>query len=215
MGLLLLDDEFLTQSIIPGLQLLADGLRYAEALNSSPWEFAVGVRELRAAGCTDNDLRFLVVQGYVECAVEVPGQKRRRFGKQKNHLLNGNTCLVLTSLGMDLVVEVGAGSRNGAYQGKRADAALHPRFMRRVLWAGTKVVKKFRQPAESQETILLAFEELYWDHEMDDPLSPSPDIDAKQRLRQTIANLNRHQINPLIHFFGNGTGEKVGWEWKV
>jgi hypothetical protein len=95
------------------------------------------------------------------------------------------------------------------------DAALHPRFRRRVLWAGPKVVKEFRQPAESQETILLAFEELYWDHEMDDPLSPSPDIDAKQRLRQTIANLNRHQINPLIHFFGNGTGEKVGWEWKV
>ena len=30
----------------------------------------------------------------------------------------------------------------------------------------------------------------------------------------TIQNLNRHQLRPLIRFFGDGTGRRACWEWR-
>ena len=73
-------------------------------------------------------------------------------------------------------------------------------------------VKRFRWTAANQETILAAFEEEGWPHRIDDPLPPQPDQDSKRRLSDTIKCLNRKQINQLIHFHGDGTGEGVIWE---
>jgi hypothetical protein len=84
----------------------------------------------------------------------------------------------------------------------------------RVLWAGALVVKRFGQPARSQELILQALEEQGWPYAVDDPLPPKSRCNPKQRLHDTIQNLNRNQQHALIHFFGDGSGQRVGWEWR-
>ena len=84
---------------------------------------------------------------------------------------------------------------------------------RRELRVDGALVKRFRQPAPNQETILSVFEELGWPARIDDPLPPKPEIDAKTRLLTTLKSLNRHQHRPLIRFRGDGTGTGVLWQW--
>jgi hypothetical protein len=82
----------------------------------------------------------------------------------------------------------------------------------RELHFGARLVKRFHEPADNQETILAAFEEEGWPLRIDDPLSPTPAISAKRRLRDAIKNLNRHQIHRLIRFRGDGRGQGILWE---
>jgi hypothetical protein len=79
------------------------------------------------------------------------------------------------------------------------------------LWVGKLLVKRFRQPAADQEAVLAAFQEEGWPPFIDDPLSPRPGQDAKQRLRKTIENMNRRHKVKIIRFGGGGTGQTVGW----
>jgi hypothetical protein len=82
---------------------------------------------------------------------------------------------------------------------------------RRELRLGRAVVKRFRQPAPSQEKILDAFEEEGWPPRIDDPLPPLPGQEAKKRLQTTINNLNRGQGAARICFGGGGDGQSVCW----
>jgi hypothetical protein len=75
------------------------------------------------------------------------------------------------------------------------------------------LVKQFKLPSPNQEMILMALEEEHWPVRIDDPLPPSKKLDAKQRLHDTIKNLNRNQKQRLIRFMGDGTGQGVRWEW--
>ena len=79
------------------------------------------------------------------------------------------------------------------------------------------IVKQFKHEAPNQELLLVSFEELNWEQRIDDPLPRHPGKDPKQRLHDTIKKLNRGQFNPLIRFFGDGTGRGVCWEprWSV
>jgi hypothetical protein len=74
------------------------------------------------------------------------------------------------------------------------------------------LVKRFRQTAKNQVLICRAFQEQNWPHRIDDPLPPTEGIDSRRRLNDTIKSLNRHQINRLIHFMGDGTGTGICWE---
>lgn len=81
---------------------------------------------------------------------------------------------------------------------------------RRVLRVGPLIVKRFVQAAENQSLVLAAFQETDWQTaSIPDPLPYSREIDAKDRLHDTIKNLNRHQKTPLVSFRGDGTGEAV------
>ena len=71
------------------------------------------------------------------------------------------------------------------------------------------VVKRFRWPAENLEQVLDAFEEEGWPSHIDDPLRPDPKICPKRRLHDTLKCLNRKQINEVIKFRGDGTGQGV------
>lgn len=82
----------------------------------------------------------------------------------------------------------------------------------RTLRMNHRIVKRFKWRAANQEAILSAFEEEGWPRRIDDPLSPLEDQDPKRRLSDTIKGLNKKQINPLIRFRGDGTGEGVIWE---
>ncbi len=57
-----------------------------------------------------------------------------------------------------------------------------------------------------------AFQEDGWPARIDDPLPPTPETDPKRRLSDAIKCLNRKQLNPLLRFSGDGTGEGVLWD---
>jgi hypothetical protein len=73
------------------------------------------------------------------------------------------------------------------------------------------LVKRFRQCAPNQQTILAVFQEEGWPSFIDDPLPGGADQVPRERLRQTIHNLNRAHQNKLIHFSADGSGQRVLW----
>jgi hypothetical protein len=83
---------------------------------------------------------------------------------------------------------------------------------KRELWLDDLLIKAFKQPAPTQELILVAFEEEGWPPWIDDPLIPERGKDAKHRLHAAIRNLNRARIPKLIHFAGGGNGQSIAWE---
>jgi hypothetical protein len=83
----------------------------------------------------------------------------------------------------------------------------------RVFWWGRHVLKCFRQPSPNQELVLSAAEELQWTSWFDDPLPKRAGKSPKIRLHDTIKDLNRRQAPHLIHFKGDGTGSRIGWEY--
>jgi hypothetical protein len=83
--------------------------------------------------------------------------------------------------------------------------------VRQELRLGELVVKQFKVPAANQERVLAAFQEEGWPRRIDDPLPPSPDLDPKRRLHETISSLNRNLLRPWIRFHGDGTGQGVRW----
>ncbi len=83
---------------------------------------------------------------------------------------------------------------------------------RRLLRFNGVSVKEFKWTAHNQEAVLSAFQEENWPARIDDPLPPHAEQDSKRRLSDTIKCLNRKQMNPILHFRGDGTGEGVVWE---
>jgi hypothetical protein len=84
----------------------------------------------------------------------------------------------------------------------------------RIFHWGAHLLKWFRQPAENQELVLCAEEELDWPKWMDDPLPRKNGKNSKIRVHNTIKDLNRHQqIADMVHFQGDGTGTRIGWQY--
>ena len=193
----------------------------------SPWEFAVEIESLIAEGLTTSDLRWLLRKGYVEHAQEVtrPRDKTRRFQSCCNLAFAPRTCFVLTEAGLRLAAEEGPeppfppdeppplrGRENPRGHAHRPACVPMWDRDRRVLHMDGCVVKQFKVPSPSQETVLAAFEEEGWPSVIDDPLPPQPEQDAKHRLRNTIQKLNANQKHPLLHFHGDGSGQRILWE---
>jgi hypothetical protein len=84
----------------------------------------------------------------------------------------------------------------------------------RELRVGELVVKRFRQPAWNQVTVLASFQELRWPRRIDDPLTGNSGIEPKRRLRDTIFALNRsHATAKVLAFEADGTGTGIIWKW--
>ncbi|HUG70809.1 MAG TPA: hypothetical protein VMM76_23875 [Pirellulaceae bacterium] len=204
---------------------LQDGVRellkaYELALDAdrNQWDFAVELKVLRRFGLTESNFRWLVCKGIVEQAIEVTAKEdhERRFRPSNNLRFNKRTCFVLTRefaqniIGKDAMA---IALRLGPHACD--DVQLVPRWDgdRHELYLVDFLVKRFRWRAKNQETVLTAFGEERWPPEgVYDPLPPHADQDPKQRLRDTIKCLNRNQEHRLIHFRGDGTGERVIWE---
>jgi hypothetical protein len=213
----------------PGLQrvigLLANAESCAQGTESSPWEFAVELEVLIAEGLTANDVRWLVKMGYVEHAYELTRshETTRRFRSCCNLGFGKRTCFILTASGAMLA----ASHKQYAppktqlspaipFTGGDADSAQGlPSWDsdRRILRMENRVVKQFKVPSPSQEAILAAFEEEGWPSAIDDPLPPQPEQDSKRRLRNTIQSLNANQKNPILRFRGDGSGQRIIWEF--
>lgn len=82
------------------------------------------------------------------------------------------------------------------------------------LWVGRYLVKKFLQEAANQRAVLTAFQEDNWQRRIDDPIPPSPGLEPKRRLRETVDALNAyHKMTGLIRFGTDGTGKGVIWRF--
>lgn len=207
------------------LELLLQANNYATCINVDLWEFAVDILQFRRLGLSENDIRLLVRMRLVDHALEtLPTDKgMRQFKSATCSCFTEQTCFILTPLGVlaakDSNSSQGEASsanipRVDSVRCTRSDNALVPEWdaeCRVLSWEG-KIVKQFKWLAANQELVLNAFQEECWPKRILDPLSPQPSQVMKRRLSDTIKCLNRSQINPLIRFRGDGTGEGVFWE---
>ncbi len=215
--------EELAPCMQPGLDILTEAFHCAQELQRDVWDFAVEIRWLRDAGLRDSSLRWLLCKGYAEHAVETTQAHapRRTFRRSRSLAFCDQTCVVLTEAGAAFAGPSTSFSRPLGGPGQILVPALRPvswpeiprwdEDCHELRW-GAKLVKRFKEPALNQELILAAFEEDGWPRHLDDPLPNDDDIDPKQRLHDTIKRLNRHQVNRLILFRGNGSGTGVVWE---
>ncbi len=81
---------------------LLEARQYAEELGRSPWDFAVEIDALRAAGATNSALRWLVCSGHVEHGRETTllGDVARTFRRSQGLRFTDKTCFVLTEAGI-------------------------------------------------------------------------------------------------------------------
>jgi hypothetical protein len=175
------------------LSLLRDAHETAARLHRDPWYFAVEIHALKEAGVTHNDLRSPVCQRLTEHWLERTrrGAPHRTFGPPRSFRLHIDSCFAISAAGLRVAQSVTAPARPSW------DAA------RRELRLGSLVVKRFRQPACNQETILAAFEEDGWPPRIDNPLPGNGDTEAVDRLHEAVKKLNRSPFR-LVRFLSDG-----------
>jgi hypothetical protein len=85
--------------------------------------------------------------------------------------------------------------------------ACRPRWDtdRRELYLGATLLKRYRQRAERQCTVLESFEELGWPPRIDDPL-------PALTLADTVTALNEALQHTPLRFRRDGTGKGIIWE---
>lgn len=216
--------------------LLFQAYRYAQDAHIDQWQFSLTADQLSPA--TVSDLRWLIARRYARHSEEITTTEdsERRFRPLSSLMLPRNACLILSDEGADFLgkftdhvrISVKPCSLSEAgpavpladsMDGNSATASTSlkvPAWNKdlRELRFGTVLVKIFRVPASNQELILSAFEEEGWPSHIDDPL-PETGSDPIRRLQSTIKSLNRHQLSPLISFYGNGHGRTVCWRVAV
>jgi hypothetical protein len=210
--------EVVIQQTHEAMNLLLEARAYSQSLQRNVWDFAVESHRLSGLSC--NHLRWLLCQGFVEHAAEVTSvvNDARTFRRLGPLELTKNTCFILTDTGVlyarPLLTESKVLLSGACLTPSDHIGADIPHWDRdaRQLRLGTCVVKQFRVPASNQELVLAAFEVGHWPIRLDDPFSPIPGQDSKRRLHETIDRLNRNQIQRLICFRGDGTGQGVRWE---
>jgi hypothetical protein len=203
------------------LTLLLEGSAYASDLGISPWEFSIDVATLLAAGCTPNTLRWLTLTGLAEYKVLHCGTTSTMCSQEagRENPVPAGICFILTPLGIATAqglspnqVPCGVGNEGGSIRG----GAEVPRWdsCQGELWFRSRLVKRFRNAASNQRALLDAFQQSNWPERLRDPL-PRPaagSVNLKQRLHDTIKNLNRGHAAHTLHFYGAEAGRAVGWK---
>jgi|HubBroStandDraft_6_1064221.scaffolds.fasta_scaffold483610_2 hypothetical protein len=215
-------EAIIAERFRPGLEALVAAFNYAQDSQTDRWQFAIGLAELRESGATLTDLRWLVLRGFAEHALEttIPGDAERSFRKLTPIAFPGAACFVLSHAGASHLKEALYCSETTAAEVANvtdpiaACNRITPEWdaLRRELRYEGKVIKRYRVPAHNQELILAAFQESGWPECIDDPMRPSVGQDSKERLLATIKSLNRNQRTHLIRFHGNGNGQQVYWQ---
>lgn len=212
------------------LAALSEAYDYALDLDTTPWDFALELSNLRRQNVTNSDLRWLTGRGYVEHGVEVTvtGDAERTFQHASGLTFSRRTCFVLTPSGAVWLREL---SRTGGPENMPAKlpavtdkpavpplsiaAPPSPKWdrNRQELRVGSLVLRQFKIPSADEETILAAFEETAWCGHIDDPLPAETAPNPKWRLQQTIDALNRQQRPALIRFSADNASLGVQWEY--
>jgi hypothetical protein len=206
---------------VAALALLRRAWDQAHARQVKLWQCAVSVGQFWAAGVRTDVLRELLEGRYVEHRREGMGRRRgpRVFEPGRPSRIGGRSCFVLTRKGVDVVRWLILGARSGPgvlLGGTEAGCAGPvPTWVeedRALLWQG-KAVKQFgKQPAGNQVLVLQAWQETNFANPLLDPLPRSKGVRPKSRFHDVLKGLNRNQVNPLLRFRGDGTGQRALWE---
>jgi hypothetical protein len=186
---------------------------------------AVPYARLRARSVSDANLLWMMYHAHVEHLL--PARSKARGGAALRPAatlhFGRSSSFSLTDPGAEFADEFLADVLAPGEEGAFARAwerlllgTLAPSYDRgdRLFSWGRHVLKCFRQPAGNQELVLSAAEEQAWPRWFDDPLPRREATNPKLLLRNTIKDLNRGQSVSLIHFIGDGTGTRVGWEHR-
>jgi hypothetical protein len=205
-----------SKAIREGMLQLLEALELARDSQCSAWEFAVEIPSFQHMGIHSSQLRWLIRKFLIDHARETTarGMESRTFEPTNGLSFASTSCFVLTELGEEMARELrGDALVPVRVQPDRKDATGRPTWdadLRELRFQG-QVVKRYKVPSPNQQIVLQTFDEESWPCRVDDPLMPHEDIDPKRRLHDTIKSLNRHQIAPLLRFYGDGTGEGVLW----
>jgi hypothetical protein len=184
---------------------------------------AVPLPLLSRYGLQDPHFLWMLYQGHADhyrTAAGAPGPKARPV---QTLVLGPTSALALTEVGWEFV-----GYLLGELWGHACDGEptptrdglllgrLVPRYEQhdRLFCWGRHVLKHFLQPAGNQQVVLCAAEEQSWPGWFDDPLPKVSSKNPKVRLHDTIKDLNRRQMVQVIRFKGDGTGTRIGWEYR-
>lgn len=83
---------------------------------------------------------------------------------------------------------------------------------RRELRLGDVLVKKLDGRARHQLLVLAVFQEEGWPERIDDPIPGNGHRQPARRLRKVVGRLNRCQLQPLLRFRCDGSGQGLTWE---
>lgn len=195
--------------IARALDMLWQAHRYAMDAGMNSWDFAIEINEFRRADVCNSELRWILSQGYAAHASETSsGAEKRQFHCESSMSLNETSCFIIAQAGLALVE-----SWNAA-DGRRSSNIERPAWdaLRRELWVGGRMVKRYRRPALNQQKILDAFQAAHWPTHLVDPLPLRAAHCPKRRLHDAIKCLNRCQLIAAIRFSGDGSGRGVLWE---
>lgn len=203
--------------LLGALRILQDARACALDLQTSPWAFAIRLDSLLDAGLTMNDLNWLQGKGFIVHAQDLtrPSSSNRTFKHDPTAAFVRRTCFVLTDDGAAYIARLtddpspeSIGALDQAVDLVGGGVSLKPCWdkSRSELRLRSLLIKRFRVPAPNQERVLDAFQEEGWPSRIDDPLPPSGNRPAKQRLRETVASLNRHQSTACLEFESDGKG---------
>ena len=196
----------------------------AEDSELSPSEHPVAWKSLQAEGVGEPILRWMIYQAHVEHLrlTSLRALGSLRFESVSTLCLLHDSHFALTQRGEEFADHFLAhviASREISCEhdwGQLLLGRLVPEYdpsTRMFSW-GWHVLKHFRQPSHNQEVILCTADELDWIPWFDSPLPLRSDRNPKTCLNYSIKALNRHQSPYLIHFQGDGTGTRIGWELR-
>lgn len=207
-----------------GLGELLQAADYAQESNAEIWLFALPILELKAAGLTTPDLRWLLYKGYVEAVQGTANRPRpvRLPPQTSAACFPEDARFVLTAAGIAFARQARSRrdrqeppqERGAAAHETGGEAVAIPNYdsnCRELTYRG-RLVKRLPQTATLQHPILLAFQEQGWAHYTDDPLPPDPNRDSKERLHDAVQRLNSNQIHNLLRFHVVGGGTSITWE---
>ena len=205
-----------SEECVSGLTILLHAYVYARDANRNLLDFAVEIDELRRVGLSNSYFRWLTCKGYVQHGRDLTkdGEIHREISIENNLVFSENSCFVLTPKGVRYARDVSSTPADLSEMRIPSSTQQIPTWdaeRRQLLYAG-RLIKEFRSNSPNQESVLVAFQEEGWPPRIYDPLPPQPDLEPKERLRNTIKSLNRKQKTRLIRFMGDGTGEAILWD---
>jgi hypothetical protein len=192
----------------------------------SPSEKPIPLTTFRRWDIDDDVLLWMLFHDHVDHfkPTSYPnGQGSTSLKRADSLILTDESCFALNAKGADFADSFLADALlpqvEGAFQAARDRlmvGALLPAFQpaERLFTWGDHLLKHFRQPAPNQELILASAEELQWPEWFDDPLPRGHGRDPKLVLHDTIKDLNRRQLETFVHFKGDGSGQRIGWELR-
>jgi hypothetical protein len=188
------------------LGILLEAFNSAGVSERDPWDFAVEIADLRAAGVTKAVLRLLIHNGLVEHEVErTTSGNRRRFSRSGGMRFSDKSCFMLTEAGARAARVPQAEPVLSTAETPYWNDANHTLF-----WRG-QAIDHYKSDAPYQEAVVRAFEAQGWVRSVTVALPEDPGVSPKERLHNTIQNLNR-KVRPHLRFGQEGSGSRVYWE---